>query len=40
VLRLRGAIRTSVVRQPGPTLDDVTRRELADILARLGILER
>jgi 4-hydroxy-tetrahydrodipicolinate synthase len=39
VLRLRGAIRTSVVRQPGPTLDDVTRRELADILARLGILE-
>ena len=39
LLRLRGAIATSVVRQPGPTLDDVTRRELADILARLGILE-
>ena len=40
VLRLRGAITTSLVRQPGPTLDDVTRQELADILARLGILER
>ena len=38
VLRLRGAIATSVVRQPGPTLDDVTRQELADILARLRIL--
>jgi 4-hydroxy-tetrahydrodipicolinate synthase len=40
VLRLRGAIRTSLVRQPGPALDDVTRRELADILARAGILGR
>jgi 4-hydroxy-tetrahydrodipicolinate synthase len=40
VLRLRGAIGTSVVRQPGPVLDDVTRRELGDILARLGLLER
>jgi 4-hydroxy-tetrahydrodipicolinate synthase len=39
LLRLRGAIATSTVRQPGPTLDDVTRQELADILARLGILE-
>jgi dihydrodipicolinate synthase/N-acetylneuraminate lyase len=39
LLRLRGAIATSVVRQPGPALDDVTRQELADILARLGILE-
>jgi len=38
LLRLRGAIATSVVRQPGPSLDDVTRKELADILARLGIL--
>ena len=38
LLRLRGAIATSAVRQPGPTLDDVTRKELADILARLGIL--
>jgi 4-hydroxy-tetrahydrodipicolinate synthase len=34
VLRLRGAIATSVVRQPGPVLDDVTRRELGDILGR------
>ena len=40
LLRLRGAIRSSAVRQPGPTLDDLTRRELADILARLGILDR
>ena len=39
LLRLRGAIATSAVRQPGPALDDVTRKELADILARLGILE-
>jgi 4-hydroxy-tetrahydrodipicolinate synthase len=38
VLRLRGAIATSAVRQPGPSLDDVTRRELADILARQEIL--
>ena len=38
VLRLRGAIATSTVRQPGPVLDDVTRQELADILARLGVL--
>jgi hypothetical protein len=28
-----------VVRQPGPLLDDVTRRELGDILARLDILK-
>jgi 4-hydroxy-tetrahydrodipicolinate synthase len=40
LLRLRGAIRSSAVRQPGPTLDDLTRRELADILARLGIVDR
>ncbi|HEY7139325.1 MAG TPA: hypothetical protein VIE44_04465 [Methylomirabilota bacterium] len=39
LLRLRGMIATSVVRQPGSALDDVTRQELADILARLGILE-
>jgi 4-hydroxy-tetrahydrodipicolinate synthase len=39
VLRLRGAIATSVARRPGPALDDVTRRELHDILARLGVLE-
>src|SRR5262245_59586909 len=37
VLRLRGAIATSVVRQPGPILDDVTRLELHDILARTGV---
>jgi len=39
VLRLRGAIATSTVREPGPSLDDVTRRELAEILARLGVLD-
>jgi 4-hydroxy-tetrahydrodipicolinate synthase len=39
LLRLRGAIATSAVRQPGPILDDVTRQELGDILTRLGILE-
>lgn len=39
LLRLRGAIATSTVRQPGPVLDDVTRQELADILARAGILD-
>jgi 4-hydroxy-tetrahydrodipicolinate synthase len=39
VLRLRGAIATGAVRQPGPALDDVTRGELADILARAGLLE-
>jgi len=38
LLRLRGAIASSAVRQPGPSLDDVTRKELGDILARLGIL--
>jgi 4-hydroxy-tetrahydrodipicolinate synthase len=38
VLRLRGAIATSVVRQPGPTLDEVTRRELGALLGRLGLL--
>lgn len=37
VLRLRGAIATSVVRQPGPALDAVTRQELHDILTRAGI---
>jgi 4-hydroxy-tetrahydrodipicolinate synthase len=37
LLRLRGAIATSVVRQPGPALDDVTRQELHDILSRQGI---
>jgi 4-hydroxy-tetrahydrodipicolinate synthase len=39
VLRLRGAIRTGTVRPPGPVLDEVTRQELRDILARSGILE-
>jgi 4-hydroxy-tetrahydrodipicolinate synthase len=39
VLRLRGAIRTSVVRPPGPVLDDMTRRELGAILARFELLE-
>ena len=38
VLRLRGAIRSSYVRPPGPVLDDVTRVELAAILKRAGIL--
>jgi 4-hydroxy-tetrahydrodipicolinate synthase len=38
LLRLRGAIASSAVRQPGPSLDDVTRKELNDILARLGIV--
>jgi 4-hydroxy-tetrahydrodipicolinate synthase len=37
LLRLRGAIATGVVRQPGPALDDITRRELGEILARLGL---
>jgi dihydrodipicolinate synthase/N-acetylneuraminate lyase len=32
VLRLRGAIRSSDVRPPGPSLDDVTRAELRAIL--------
>jgi len=39
VLRLRGAIATSTARQPGPSLDEVTRRELAEILARLRVLD-
>jgi 4-hydroxy-tetrahydrodipicolinate synthase len=39
VLRLRGAIRSSYVRPPGPALDDVTRAELRAILERAGILE-
>ena len=39
VLRLRGAIRSSYVRPPGPALDDVTRAELRAILDRAGILE-
>ena len=38
VLRLRGAIRSSYVRPPGPSLDDVTRAELRDILERTKIL--
>jgi 4-hydroxy-tetrahydrodipicolinate synthase len=33
----RGAIRTAVVRAPGPTMDEVTRRELDDILRRMGV---
>lgn len=37
-LRLRGAIRSSFVRSPGPALDDVTRAELTDILTRMGLL--
>ena len=39
VLRLRGALRSSYVRPPGPALDDVTRAELRAILERAGILE-
>jgi 4-hydroxy-tetrahydrodipicolinate synthase len=38
LLRLRGAIRSSYVRPPGPSLDDVTRAELVAILKRVGIL--
>jgi 4-hydroxy-tetrahydrodipicolinate synthase len=38
VLRLRGAIRSSYVRPPGPTLDDVTRAELRAILERSKVL--
>jgi 4-hydroxy-tetrahydrodipicolinate synthase len=37
VLRLRGAIRHGAARAPGPTLDAVTRAELAAMLARAGI---
>lgn len=40
VLRLRGAIRSSHVRAPGPELDDVTRAELLAILRRTGLLAR
>ncbi|MBI3456848.1 MAG: dihydrodipicolinate synthase family protein [Candidatus Rokubacteria bacterium] len=40
VLRRRGAIRTGFVRPPGPRLDDITRAELGDILARMGLLDR
>lgn len=38
VLRLRGAIRSSYVRPPGPSLDDVTRAELRAILERNKLL--
>ena len=38
VLRLRGAIRSSYVRPPGPSLDDVTRAELRAILERSKVL--
>ena len=38
VLRLRGAIRSSHVRPPGPSLDDVTRAELRAILERNKLL--
>lgn len=37
ILRRRGAIRTARVRAPGPLLDDVTREELEDVLARSGL---
>jgi len=37
ILRRRGAIRTAVVRAPGPTMDEVTRRELEDLLRRMGL---
>ncbi|MGE5849249.1 MAG: dihydrodipicolinate synthase family protein [Candidatus Methylomirabilota bacterium] len=37
ILRKRGAIRTAVVRAPGPAMDEVTRRELDDILQRMGV---
>ena len=40
VLRRRGAIRTSVVRPPGAPLDDLTRAELTDVLARMGLASR
>ena len=39
VLRLRGAIRSSYVRPPGPSLDDVTRAELRAILERSKLLQ-
>ncbi len=39
VLRLRGAIRTSYVRPPGPSLDEVTRAELRAILERTNLIE-
>ena len=38
VLRLRGALRDSTVRGPGPRLDAVTRRELDAALRRAGLL--
>jgi 4-hydroxy-tetrahydrodipicolinate synthase len=38
VLRLRGAIRSSHVRPPGPSLDDVTRAERRAILERNKLL--
>jgi len=37
ILRKRGAIRTAVVRMPGPRLDDVSLRELDGILERMGL---
>jgi 4-hydroxy-tetrahydrodipicolinate synthase len=40
ILRRRGAIRTATVRAPGPTLDEVTRRELEDTLRRMGVEAR
>jgi 4-hydroxy-tetrahydrodipicolinate synthase len=40
VLRRRGALRTSRLRAPGPTLDAVTLAELDAILARTGLAAR
>jgi hypothetical protein len=37
VLRRRGIIRSSRVRAPSDTLDEVTRRELDQVCERLGI---
>ena len=37
ILRRRGAIRSATVRAPGPTMDEVTRRELEDLLRRMGL---
>ena len=37
MLRRRGAIATGAARQPGPVLDDVTRQEFADLIARVGL---
>lgn len=40
VLRRRGALPSGAVRLPGPRLDDVTLRELDDLLRRMGLAGR